>query len=307
MTSPTFANTEKRAGFRAFLHRQLFEKPALPENVDLEGKTAIVTGSNTGIGLECARQLLDLGLSKLVLAVRNETKGQKARDELARAHPSRPEGAIEVWKLDMEVYASVAALAERAKTLARLDLVVLNAGVAKAAYKRVAATGHEETVQVNVLSTGLLAILLLPVVKAKCATAAGAAPGRIAVVQSDTASWARFREKRHAPLLPALDDEKQFDRVDRYFTSKLLLQLFVTELARRVPASAAVIAMPNPGWTYGTGLGRGGGTVAEKVMAVPNRLLGRTPSAAARVVTTGAVGFGAEAHGQYIEDGKLQP
>ncbi|KAK7909090.1 hypothetical protein PG985_014968 [Apiospora marii] len=309
MTAPTFDNTEKCAGFKAFLHRQLFEKPTLPENADLSGKTAIVTGSNTGIGLECARQLLDLGLSKLVLAVRNEAKGQKARDELARTHrPSLPEGAIEVWKLDMEDYASVTALAERAeKTLERLDIVVLNAGVAKSVYKRVAATGHEETIQVNVLSTALLAILLLPFVKAKCA-AADAAPGRIAVVQSDTASWAKFREKTQVPLLPALDDEGNFDRVDRYFTSKLLLQLFVTELTRRVPASAAaVVTMPNPGWTYGTGLGKGGGTVAEKVIAVPNRLLGRPPSAGARVVTMGAVGFGAEAHGQYIEDGKLQP
>ncbi|KAK8108956.1 NAD(P)-binding protein [Apiospora sp. TS-2023a] len=305
MTTPTFDNTEKRAGFKSFLHRQLFEKPTLPENVDFQGKTAIVTGSNTGIGLECARQLLTLGLSKLVIAVRNETKGQKARDELAGASPDFTEDSIEVWKLDMEDYASVTAFAERAKTLERLDIVVLNAGVAKSVYIRVAETGHEETIQVNVLSTGLLAILLLPIVKAKCATTG--VSGRIAVVQSDTASWAKFAEKKHVPLLPALDDEKNFDRVDRYFTSKLILQLFVTELTKRVPASAAVVTMPNPGWTYGTGLGKGGGTVAEKIIAVPNRLLGRTPSAAARVVTTGAVAFGAEAHGQYIEDGKLQP
>lgn len=305
MAAPTFDNTEKRAGFKAFFHRQLFEKPTLPDNVDLNGKTAVVTGSNTGIGLECARQLLNLGLGKLVLAVRNETKGQQARDDLAKAHSALPEGSIEVWKLDMEDYASVTAFAERAKTLKRLDIVVLNAGVAKSVYKRVVATGHEETIQVNVLSTGLLAILLIPIVKTKCATAG--VSGRIAIVQSDTSSWAKFPEKKHVTLLPALDDENNFDRVDRYFTSKLILQLFVTELTKRVPASAAVVTMPNPGWTYGTGLGKGGGTVAEKIIAVPNRLIGRTPSAAARVVTTGAVAFGPEAHGQYIEDGKLQP
>ncbi|KAK7960665.1 hypothetical protein PG988_011879 [Apiospora saccharicola] len=86
--------------------------------------------------------------------------------------------------------------------------------------------------------------------------------------------------------------------VHRQLFEKLILQLFVTELTKRVPATAAVVTMPNPGWM---------GTVAEKIIAVPNRLLGRTPSAAARVVTTGAVAFGAEAHGQYIEDGKLQP
>jgi FlaA1/EpsC-like NDP-sugar epimerase len=78
----TFNHPEKRAGVRAFLHRQLFVTPPLPHDVDLRGKTAIVTGSNAGIGLECARQLLDLGVSKLIIAVRNETKGEAARKNL---------------------------------------------------------------------------------------------------------------------------------------------------------------------------------------------------------------------------------
>ncbi|KAK8076297.1 NAD(P)-binding protein [Apiospora phragmitis] len=294
-----------RAGIKSLLHRQLFEKPTLPENIDLKSKTAIVTGSNTGIGLECARQLLDLRLSRLILAVRNDAKGQQAREGLAKTHPSLPGDAIEVWKLDMEDYASVTAFAERAKALARLDIIVLNAGVAKTVYKRAAATGHEETIQVNMLSTALLA-LLLPVVKAK--GAASSSSGRLVVMQSDTSSWAKFREKGHVPLLPALDDERKFDRADHYFTSKLILQLFMIELARRVPASvAAVVTMPNPGWTYGTGLGKGSVTMAEKIISFPNRILGSSPSAGARVVTTGAVAFGPEAHGQYIEDGKLQP
>lgn len=67
----------KEASQLNFLYRQLFV--TVPQisasSVNLQGKTAIVTGSNSGLGLQCARQLLTLGISKLILAVRSETKG----------------------------------------------------------------------------------------------------------------------------------------------------------------------------------------------------------------------------------------
>lgn len=78
---------EKEASKLQFLRRQFFGAP--PEvsrhDVDLSGKTAIITGDNSGIGLECARQLLDVGLSKLIVAVRDEVKGDAARKTLAAA------------------------------------------------------------------------------------------------------------------------------------------------------------------------------------------------------------------------------
>ncbi|KAK9423374.1 hypothetical protein SUNI508_04268 [Seiridium unicorne] len=161
-------------------------------------KTAIVTGSNTGIGLECARQLLDLGLSKLILAVRNEDKGHHARENLLSTQaPSLPDGTIEVGKLDICVYDTMTAFAKRAESLERLDIVILDAAVCKQTHEVVPATGHEEMLQVNVLSTALLAILLLQALKAKNTPEE---PGRIAWVQSDTASWAKFKNKDcHTP------------------------------------------------------------------------------------------------------------
>ncbi|KAK6214342.1 hypothetical protein LQW54_004570 [Pestalotiopsis sp. IQ-011] len=301
---PEFDNIEERAGVGSFIHRQLYEKPVLPENVDLKLQTAIVTGSNTGLGLECARQLLDYGLGKLIVAVRNESKGEDARKDLLSGQRD-PLPEIEVWHLDLSSYDSVVAFTKRAKALDRLDIVVLNAGLSNQTYTKVAATGHEETIQVNVLSTALLAILLLGIVKAKKHPER---PGRLAWVQSDTASWAKFQEKDAVPLLPALDEPKNMDRVDRYFTSKLLAQLFVTELSKRVSPSVAIITMPNPGWVYGTGLGQTQGwSIGDMIVSVPRRLLGRSPSVGARLVTVGAVAIGAEAHGQYVEDGKVQP
>ncbi|KAI1454899.1 retinol dehydrogenase 12 [Annulohypoxylon moriforme] len=305
MTTSTFSTEEieKRAGLLSFLRRQLFEKPSLPQK-DLTGKTAIVTGSNTGIGFECASQLLDLGISKLIVAVRDEAKGKAARTKLLSSR-SVPDSTVEVWQLDLQSYESITTFAERTKDLERLDIAVLNSGISKQFFDLTPSTGHEESIQVNVISTGLLAILLLPILKAKASTNH---PSRLAIVSSDTASWARFEEKHSMPLLPALDKEDTFTNIDRYPTSKLLGQLFVTELTKRIPSSVAAITMPNPGWCYGTGLGQvPGGTIGDRIVSVPRRIFGRPASIGARIITDGAVEHGQESHGQFIEDCKIQP
>jgi hypothetical protein len=74
---------EKQASFQAgFLDnfwRQTFHSiPPIPAGIDLAGKTALVTGSNGGLGLECARHFLKLRPSLLILAVRSLQKGEAA-------------------------------------------------------------------------------------------------------------------------------------------------------------------------------------------------------------------------------------
>ncbi|OTB09487.1 hypothetical protein M426DRAFT_80076 [Hypoxylon sp. CI-4A] len=302
--SASGTSPEKRATFRSFLYRQLFVTPLLPTDVDLEGKTAIVTGSNTGIGFECARQLLDLHVSKLIIAVRNESKGEGSKARLISDRRVEP-SIIEVWKLDMESYDSISTFVERAKALDRLDIAVLNAGVMNQKHHITAITGHEQTIQVNVLSTALLSIQLLPLLKPRSPSEP---PGRLVAVSSDMASWAKFREKDSTPLLPALDRLESFDVPERYSLSKLLGQLFVSELAKHVPPSAVLITMPNPGLCYGTGLGVApGGNIVDSVAGLLKRVFGRSPSVGARTLTDAAVHHGVEAHGQYLEDCKIQP
>jgi NAD(P)-dependent dehydrogenase (short-subunit alcohol dehydrogenase family) len=306
MTPPASEKIEaqKRAAVHRFLYRQFFITPPLPQNVKLTGKTAIVTGSNRGLGLESARQLLDLGLSRLIIAVRDESKGKAASIDLAKGRDLE-DGAIEVWKLDMLSYDSITAFVERTKTLKRLDIVLLNAGIMKQTHA-LAPTGHEETVQVNVLSTGLLNILLLPVLKAKISDMGE--PGRIVWVQSDTACWANFKEKTSTPLLAALDKPENFNLPDRYGTSKLLGQLFVKELSERVPSSVAIITMAHPGWCYGTSLGElPGRNIAQSIVGLLKRIIGRSASIGARTLTDGAVNHGREAHGQFLDDCKISP
>ncbi|KAM5438283.1 hypothetical protein MferCBS31731_005144 [Microsporum ferrugineum] len=299
------ATIEKRATAAAFYHRQLFAEPPMASRneVDLEGKTAIITGSNTGLGFECARQLLDLGLSKLIVAVRDEVKGEDARIKLLSGRNAENH-TIEVWKLDLLCYNSIMSFVGRAKGLGRLDYVVNNAGLAKLSFKINKSTGHEEIVQVNYLSLALLTIFLLPVLKDKNSVQQ---PGRLVNVSSDTPSWAKFKEKHSIPLLPVFDKEDNFDPHDRYSTSKLLGQLFLVELTRRIPPSVAIISAPNPGLCK-TSLTRDyNGSFRGFIFGVFRLIFARTAAVGARSLTDALVKHGPESHGQFLEDGKIQP
>ncbi|KAI1499772.1 hypothetical protein F5X99DRAFT_388569 [Biscogniauxia marginata] len=297
---------EQRATQGAFFKRQLFSRPpeASPRDVNLTGKTAIVTGSNIGIGLECSRQLLSLGIRRLILAVRSETKGEAAKKELSVGRDVAKQ-AIEVWKLDLSVYSSVIEFVERTKTLERLDIFVHNAGLVKVSLELNKITGHDEVTQVNYLSTVLLVIRMLPILKEKNSHQQ---PGRLVIVSSDVAAWAKFEEKDSVPLLPAFDKSGSFDGQDRYWTSKLLGQLFLSELVKRVPSSGVIINCTNPGLCYGSGLNReSNGSGVGTVFGIFKRVVGRSCAIGAWALTDAAVKHGEESHGQYLEEGKVQP
>lgn len=159
-------------------------------------------------------------------------KGETARKELSAGKNLAP-GTIEVWKLDLSSYDSIVKFAERAHTLERLDIAVLNAGVYKVNLTFSPATGFEEDVQVNCLSTALLAILLLPVLKAK---KSGTTPGRLTIVSSDTAAWAKFDEKMADPLLLAFNaTPSKWDMQERYTTSNCWASCFCGSWSNRFP------------------------------------------------------------------------
>ncbi|KAI0526425.1 retinol dehydrogenase 12 [Xylaria bambusicola] len=273
--------------------------------VDLVGKTAIVTGSSSGIGLECARQLLARGLSKLILAVRDEKKGAVAREDLMSGRDLKA-GAIEIWHMDYSSYGSIMSFADRAKALEALDIVVLNAGIYRIP-RVILPTGHEEDIQVNYLSTAFLTILLLPILEAK--RRPGTEPGCLTVVSSSVAAWSRFKLPQDGrPLLTTLDEPMgtaAFDHHQQYCTSKLLGQLFLVELTRRVPSSVATITYVHPGLCYGSGLARDSmGTIAGFIAGIIFRIFGRSCVGGAQAIVDAAVAHGEEAHGHYLVDGK---
>lgn len=286
-----------------FFYRQFFviPKAADPQQIKLNGQTGVVTGSNVGLGLEASRQLLGLGLSHLILAVRDDKKGKAAKDELAKAAPN---AKIEVWKLDMSVYESITSFAQRCNSLARLDFVILNAGVFKLKQEINENTGHDEVIQVNYLSTALLAILLIPVLSEKKIASRS---GRLVIVSSETAAWCKFKEQNADRILPAFDDPKGYDMQERYYTSKPLGEFFLKQLIKHVPSSVAVVNAVNPGFCCGSGLHRDAAGVFGAVFSGVKCIIGRPTTIGARTLVDAAVVHGPESHGQYLGDCTIKP
>ncbi|KAI1878937.1 hypothetical protein JX265_003114 [Neoarthrinium moseri] len=278
---------EKEATFMQFFYRQFFVTPSPVTDVDLREKLAVVTGSNGGIGLECCRQLLALGLSKLILAVRDKSKGH-------------------VWELDMSSYDSIGAFVERAQSLERLDILILNAGITGLHFTTNPSTGHENNVQINYISTALLAIQILPVLKSKIA--AQQQPSRMVIVSTDASAWTSFPEQESDPLLPSFDVPGKIDMTTRYYTSRLLGQFFLLDLAKRVPSSVAVINAATPGLVYGTASQRDiQGTFEGRIKKFATRIMGYSPEVGARQITYAALKYDRAIHGQYLCSQKVKP
>jgi len=96
--------------------------------------------------------------------VRNVEKGEAARRDIEKT--TGRVGVIQVWQLDMDSFQSVKSFANRVGSeLERLDVALLNAGLFSKNFK-LSPEGWEETLQVNTLATVLLALLLLPKLRA---------------------------------------------------------------------------------------------------------------------------------------------
>ena len=273
-----------------------------PSDTNLLGRVAIVTGANTGMGFECARQLLSFKLSHIILAVRSVERGDAAAGTLRIDYPK---ATIEVWPLDMKSYDSVQAFVKRVEThLPRLDIAILNAGVGKLKCDIVRDTGHEEIVQVNYLSTILLCILLLPVLRNN--SPAGV-PGRLTIVSSALALTAKFPESSASPLLPSFDDPKTFDPRNQYGLSKLLGHMFLYKLTNFVTADDVVVNLLEPGFIKGTELHRDVSGVMLAMLSVMHAGLARTVQHGATTYLDATIVKGKESHGYYLADYAIKP
>src|SRR6266571_1676182 len=93
---------------------------------DQTGRTAVITGANTGLGYETARALVAKG-ARVVLAVRNLDKGKAAADLIGRRYPGAD---VAVQELDLTSLESVRAAADQLRAgHDRIDLLINNAGV----------------------------------------------------------------------------------------------------------------------------------------------------------------------------------
>jgi retinol dehydrogenase-12 len=145
---------------------------ALPEVEiqDLSGRVIIVTGANSGLGLEAARHFARMRPACLILAVRDLAKGREAADDI---QGSTGCDSIQLWQLDQASFQSVQAFCERALgELPRLDILLLNAGIQRE--KWVETEDHlESTLQTNAVAPTMLALRLLPLLQQTGMSAGG--------------------------------------------------------------------------------------------------------------------------------------
>jgi NAD(P)-dependent dehydrogenase (short-subunit alcohol dehydrogenase family) len=193
-----------------FLHSQLFAKLPYPKS-SFSGQTVIITGSNTGLGLEAARHIARLGASKVILACRTISKGQTAAANITSSEHLTSD-RVEVWELDLSSYESVKAFGQRVQQLDRLDAFIQNAGILTAQYRL--EEGEESTITVNVTSATLLGLLVLP--KLRQSAKKYGVRGRLSFVGSDLQYIAKFKEAESTgSLYAALTTKENVDMDDR--------------------------------------------------------------------------------------------
>jgi NAD(P)-dependent dehydrogenase (short-subunit alcohol dehydrogenase family) len=193
-----------------FLHSQLFAKLPYPKS-SFPGQTVIITGSNTGLGLEAARHIARLGASKVILACRTISKGQAAAANITSSEHLTSD-RVEVWELDLSSYESVKAFSQRVQQLDRLDAFIQNAGILTAQYRL--EEGEESTITVNVTSATLLGLSVLP--KLRQSAKKYGVRGRLSFIGSDLQYIAKFKEAESTgSLYAALNSKEGVDMDDR--------------------------------------------------------------------------------------------
>ncbi|HEV7582434.1 MAG TPA: oxidoreductase [Mycobacterium sp.] len=218
------------------------------------GRTAIITGANSGLGAITARELARKG-AKVILAVRTPSKGEAAARQMT--------GDIEVRQLDLQDLSSVRQFADGVD---KADLLINNAGIMAAPFA-LTADGFESQIGTNHFGHFALTNLLLPKLTDRVVTLTSMAhwPGRI---DFDDLNW---KTRRYSAWLA-------------YSQAKLANLLFTSELQRRLTLAGSPLRSlaAHPGYSHTNLQGASGRKLGDALM-----------SAATRVVATSA-DFGAQ-------------
>lgn len=282
--------------------------PLPPPTADFTGKTIMITGANSGLGLEAARHFVRLNAHKVIIGCRNVSKGEKAKTDIESSLGTA--GVVEVWHVDLSSFDSVKDFCRRASTLDRLDIVVENAGMLATNYE--VFEGYERQITVNIISTYLMAVLLLPTLRKTMSiyqTEHLPDVPHIVIVGSNSHFTAAFEQRNEPSIFESLrDDSFMFQR---YSTSKLLSVFVSRELAKRLSTSSSmkptdvVLNVVDPGFCQSDILReKSFDPVFNVVMAFLMKVLARSAEMGARTYVM-AASAGRESHGRYLEDCEL--
>src|SRR5215207_3472047 len=216
---------------------------------DQSGRHIVITGGNSGIGLEAARMLAGAG-ARITLAVRDTGKGERAAAEIG--------GSVDVRALDLTKLDSVRAFA--VATSEPVDVLVNNAGVMAVPFGRTA-DGFETQFATNHLGPFALTNLLLPRITDRVVTVSSGAH-RMGGLDIDDLNWHR---RRYRPWRA-------------YGQTKLANLLFTLELELRLEAdhSAVRAYAAHPGYAATNLQGRTGNRIGDRVVKVANKVIAQS-------------------------------
>ena len=222
---------------------------------DLSGKTFIVTGANSGVGLETTRQLVKQG-AHVVMACRRVEAGEAEAQSFTGL-----KGSYKVMRVDLADLDSVRAFVKA--FLSRYDCLhglMCNAGmVSMDNTPKYTKDGLEVTMGISYFGHFLLTELLLDILKES-------APSRIGILSSVV--HAGSPSKRHEVHLDDLNFEnRKFNNFDAYGEAKVAVVQYALELSERLEGTGVSTASIHPGWARSK-FGKGGNLLMQGLMAV---------------------------------------
>jgi retinol dehydrogenase 12 len=210
----------------------------------LDGRTCLITGATSGIGLETARGLAALG-AQVVMVGRDRARGEQARKAVVEKSGN---DRVDLLLADLSSLAGIRGLAQDfLAAYPALHVLVNNAGTVELS-RTTTSDGFEKTFAVNHLAYFLLTNLLLPRLRAS-------APARIVNVASEAHRFGRLD-------LADLQSEESYRAMRVYGTSKLLNILFTVALAEKLAGSGVTANSLHPG-AVSTRLGKNNGAFAR--------------------------------------------
>ncbi|XP_018583404.1 retinol dehydrogenase 12-like isoform X2 [Scleropages formosus] len=194
----------------------------------LSGKTVLVTGANSGIGKETARDLAKRG-ARIILACRDMAKAEAAQKEIIEDSGNQD---VVIRRLDLSDIKSIREFAEIINKEKQVNILINNAGIMMCPYSKTV-DGFEMQFGVNHLGHFLLTYLLSDLIKRS-------APARIINVSSMAHSWGTIR-------LDDLNSETSYDSRKAYCQSKLANILFTRSLAKQLQGTGVTAYALHPG------------------------------------------------------------
>ncbi|KAI0536213.1 putative short-chain dehydrogenase [Xylaria digitata] len=286
----------------SYLRRGSCNPPA-ESTTTFEGKTVLVTGCNSGIGYQAAKKIAALSPKKLIIGTRTVGQGEAAKAQILARVPSIDSSIIEAYPIDHTSFDSVTKFVDAVKRSTQtLDGAILCVGAANFKHELVEG-GWDTTIKVNVISAALVAIELLPLLKATPVSALEFV-NSISYCNVTSEDVARLIEDPSASVLEFFNDPSRWTAQKGYYEAKLLLMFVLQGLMELLGGSQGdlgssqgpVVLACCPG-QCSTDLYRNFPLGVRLFMSLFNAVIARSAEQGSRTLVTGLL-RGREANGK---------